>query len=448
MIQARLSRRVPARYLDLRSSTSTRNVLSMVTSNGLTGVAGFAQGLLLAKFLGIESYGRLAVIVVSMEIINQVADVRVWETVINFVTRFLEEGDKGNAAATAKLCFLIDGGSGILATLMMLVAAPVFADRALHDRSLSTLLIIYSLGQLLCTTNTTSEALLQVTGHYRLIAQKRTALAVDRVTATAAVLVIGPSSLSSVIVCLAVVQGLNGATTSWLALRATRERLGSIFGADLSSIRAHWGPMARLTWATNLTGTLGVLQQTGGTLMLSALTSPAQVGIFRFADLLLQPVAMVHQAIYSVIYPRLVKRVGRSPVPATLKRVAYHEIRRCGGLALAFAALGTVALLSGSAVFEWGDYAPAVVVAFLMLGRDCIGLAIIWLRPVQVAIGHAHVGNIGRLVAAAIWMGGSLLIVPRFGAIGSGVLYLAAGIAGDGVQAMAFARHVHRERPA
>ena len=95
---------------------SFRRVLShsgwVLSANTVTLVLSFAQGILVARVLGVEQYGILALITTYTTTINQFVDSRVWETATKFVIQYKETGELPRASAVVKLCYLVDALTG------------------------------------------------------------------------------------------------------------------------------------------------------------------------------------------------------------------------------------------------------------------------------------------------------------------------------------------------
>src|SRR5262245_30218266 len=104
-----------------------QNATWLIGGNALASGLGFAQAVVLGQALGVEGYGLLAVVIALVSTVNQVVDIRMWETVTKFVGDDHERGEHGRARAMVKFAYLVDAGTGILAFVLVVLLAPFLA---------------------------------------------------------------------------------------------------------------------------------------------------------------------------------------------------------------------------------------------------------------------------------------------------------------------------------
>ena len=145
-----------------------RNSSYLFSANVIVSGFGFVQSILLARFLGVEQYGLLALIMTYVMAVNQLLDFRVWETVIKYVSEFWVKGERERAWATVKLAYWIDFLTGVFAFLVAVLAAPLAAS-LLHRSEIASLASIFALKLLFSTINGTSRAILRVFDKFKWI---------------------------------------------------------------------------------------------------------------------------------------------------------------------------------------------------------------------------------------------------------------------------------------
>src|SRR3989304_7566805 len=81
----------------LLRDTTFRRLLSnsgwLLSANTVSLALAFVQGVIVARALGVERYGVLALITTYATTVNQFVDSRVWEAAIKFVTQYREKRD-------------------------------------------------------------------------------------------------------------------------------------------------------------------------------------------------------------------------------------------------------------------------------------------------------------------------------------------------------------------
>ena len=85
----------------------------LLGANGVSAVLGFVTGILMARSLGAEQYGILALVTSFTSVANQIFDSRSWEVGIKFTTQFMKANDEPRALAVIKLGYLVDIATSI-----------------------------------------------------------------------------------------------------------------------------------------------------------------------------------------------------------------------------------------------------------------------------------------------------------------------------------------------
>ncbi|HEY7535237.1 MAG TPA: oligosaccharide flippase family protein, partial [Thermodesulfobacteriota bacterium] len=139
---------------------------------GKTLAGGFSaiQTVILARLLGVDNYGLLALIIAYVDVLNNFFDFRVWETATKYIGTFWTNGERDKTLSMIKLSYLIDISSGILAFIIAVLTAKFASSYLIHSPNAYTLIWIYSLSLLIDTANSTSDAILRVFDKFKRIA--------------------------------------------------------------------------------------------------------------------------------------------------------------------------------------------------------------------------------------------------------------------------------------
>ena len=123
----------------------------------IAGVFSALQTVIIARILGVDNYGLLALIIAYVNILNNFFDFRVWETATKYIGTFWINGEREKTLSIIKLSYIIDISSGILAFIIAILTAKIASDYFIHSPEAYKLIWIYSINLLIDTANSTSE---------------------------------------------------------------------------------------------------------------------------------------------------------------------------------------------------------------------------------------------------------------------------------------------------
>src|SRR5689334_1624025 len=382
------------------------NSVWLFSANAAALGLGFLQMLILARVLGPKPYGLLALVMTYPATVNQMFDSRAWEAATMYLVRYRAEGNVAKAAAVAKLCYLVDAGTALLALVVVLVTAPWAARVFLKDPSLTTLVMAFGVTILAGVPAGTSLVLLRVAGRFRLVALQNLLNASLR--------------FAAVLTALFVVGTLQAVGARAVGLGGLR----SIAGSRLGLLRGDGPGIARFLTITNVNGLLKVAQRQGDILLVGYFLGPAAAGFIRlarsFSDLLNVPVAPVYEASYPTFAS--LWRHRRLPELRGLARRVTQSSAAFGlaGALILVVAGGTLLRLSAGA-----QYRPATLP--LQLFAVATGLAVstsVW-HPLLVAMDRPGRSLVAMAAGVTVQLAVLLAGVPSLGAPAAGVAYLA-----------------------
>jgi O-antigen/teichoic acid export membrane protein len=403
------------------------NSVWLFSANAAALGLGFLQMLILARILGPKPYGLLALVMTYPATVNQVFDSRAWEAATTYLVRYRAEGNAAKAAAVAKLCYLVDASTALLALVVVLVTAPWAARVFLKDTSLSTLVMAFGMTILAGVPAGTSLVLLRVAGRFRLVALQNLLNASLRFVAVlTALFVVG--TLQAVVAAYVLAMLAGAVVSVWMGRIGARAvglgGLRPIVAARLDLLRGDGRGIAQFLTITNVNGLLKVVQRQGDILLVGYVLGPAAAGFIRlarsFSDLLNVPVAPV----YETSYPTFAS-LWRHRHLAELRRLARRVTQSSAGFGL----VGALALVLGGGTLlrlsAGAAYGPATVP--LQLFAIATGLAVstsVW-HPLLVAMDRPGRSLLAMAAGVTVQLAVLLASVSSLGASAAGVAYLA-----------------------
>jgi O-antigen/teichoic acid export membrane protein len=398
----------------------------LLSANATALGLGLVQMIVVARVLGPRDYGLLALVMTYPAVVNQVFDSRAWEAGTMYLVRYRAEGDLVRAAAMAKLCYLVDAATALLALVVVTLTAPWAARVLLKDEALAGLLVAFGMTLLAGVPAGTSLVLLRIAGRFELVALQNVLSAALRFVAVlTALFLVG--TVQSVVWAYVAATAAGACVSLWSGRVGARalglDGLRSVFRARVGMLRGHRRGIARFLMVTNVNGLLKAAQRQGDVLLVGYMLGPASAGFVRLArsysDLVNLPVAPVYEASYPA-FATLWRQRRFGELKALVRRVTLSSAGLGAAGALILVAAGAQIVLLTAGV----KYAPAVVP--LQLFAVAMGLAVstgAW-HPLLVAMERP--GRSLTAMSAGVCVQLLILVVglPAFGTPAAGLAYL------------------------
>jgi O-antigen/teichoic acid export membrane protein len=417
-----------------------RNASWLFSGNALASLLGFAQAVVLGRALGVDGYGLLAFIIAFVTTVNSVVDIRVWESVTKFVGDYHARGEHGRARATVKLAYLVDLGTGVIAFALVAALAPLAADRFVHDAAVAPYLVLYAGTLLVATVNDTSMALLRVFDRFRWLSTERVASAVVRLALLWAAAAL-TGRLGPVLVAYVAVELGRGLVLLVLGLRASRAALTDPGPDHLGTIRGRFAEFRHFTLQNAATTVLSLITRQLDILILTAIHAPREVALYRMARNFGQLLARITDPVYHAIYPELVRLAA---IPAASPGEIRTFIVRSMRIVLPVILLvGLIAVFGARLILEravGSDFVAATLPLQIIVGGALIHASFLWARPLVLATGRPQISTIAHAAGAVTLVLASILLVPRFGAVGSAITFVLVSAVTVGVLAFGATR--------
>jgi O-antigen/teichoic acid export membrane protein len=418
----------------------------LFSSNALSVVLSFLQGIFAVRLLGADGYGLVSgTVIVFASNIHRLFSFRMSEVVVKYFGQALSVQSTGSvqrtiqttdtatnteavkptvtadkrerAAAVVKSAGLVEAGTSVLAYLVLLLLAPWAAEQVAKDPQTAYLFRFYGLVLFSNLVYETSTGVLQATRRF------------DRL----ALINIGQSILTAALICAAFLyhgsafdvlaayllgKTLAGLGVAALALRQLNTCLGK--GWQRTSLRhlTDWREIAHFAIQTNLNGTVNLFVRDNIPLYLGALRPDAvaqtEVGYFKLALTIINLVMLPIEPFIWPTYAEITRTIAQKQWQATrrlLKRVStiagLWTLAAGGGITL----LGwwLIPLVYGSGMRP--TY-PAVLI--LLIGYGFANI-LNWNRPLLLALGKPSFPVMVAIAVGLVEILLALWLVPTYG---------------------------------
>ena len=108
---------------------------------------------MVARLLGVERFGVLHLVMSTVGLITALLTVRVWETIIRFLTEFEAQDEAERALAIVKLAYGLDIVLGVLVFAFVAVIAPLLGALVVQTSDATDLIRLEGLRHLLLVTS-------------------------------------------------------------------------------------------------------------------------------------------------------------------------------------------------------------------------------------------------------------------------------------------------------
>jgi len=398
-----------------------RNASYLFSAQTVSAGLSFAQGVLAARTLGIAGVGQLEAIIQFSSNINRLTSFRMGELVISYVGEFTEDGRGEYAAAVYKMAALSEAGSSLLAFAVVVLLAPWGAEFFAHDPALADLCILYGLTILANGITESSTGLLQYFDRFKRLAV---------VTVLQSILTLGLISyaffsrgtLLHILIAYLAGKVVWSGAISIAALLEARKQWGNGWWLEpLSLLKGRFRELFHFAFNTNITGTITLITRDSETLWLAGFASLTQVGYYKIAKAIMNILIIPVNPLISTTFREIAREAARKQ----WENVRYL-LRTGSTLAALYTVPASIALvfLGRFVIGLYGsDFLPVSYYALMILLIGvCADNILYWNRTVLLPLGQPSYPTIVHSIGAGLKIAGTLLLVPRFGALGMAAL--------------------------
>jgi O-antigen/teichoic acid export membrane protein len=431
---------LPRAWARLRSNGSARAVSILFSAEAASFVTLTAQALIIARYLGPATFGRLAVVLGLATLVASLLDLRSGDAVTRFLPRHMVSGRVDQAAKLAATCLTAD--AMVLAFSSVLVVAVSVTVPSLAPLPLPAVLLAL-VGALVLLPTTTARAILNVLGRHGTVAGLQIAGTMIRLLALLAV-VAADAGLAGVLIVVNLGLALEAVVTLLVANHRLTARSG-VSALRLADPRGVPGDVRRFMGWNGAVTLSGALVKSGDVVLVGAVAGPTAAGFYRLAKSLATPIGMLALPMQTIFYNRLSAARSRGPVAwrTTLIRAQLAALPVALAIALATPVVpAIVRLLAGE------DYAPAgTPAAWLVLG-GAIGLLGYWGRPVLLVLDYLRPSLYAALLVTALFAAVAVPAADAAGATGAALARLAVvSVLGNAILLFLVWRALRRHSP-
>lgn len=365
-----------------------RNSSYLFSSNSISMVLTFLQGLLAAALLGVANYGTLGLIIAFASNVNRLLSFRMNELVIKYGGQYLTEERREDAAAVIKIAGVSEGVTSILAYTLLVILAQWAAATIVKDERSASWIVFYGVALLANVMTETATAVLQLGRHFR----------------TQAILNLGQNILTAgwILAAYILQGGIYDVILAYLAGKlfyglgmslAAVYWLKPLLGPGWIRVRltrlADWKEMLRFAISTNLSQTVNMVIRDSELLWVGFLLTSVQAGYYKFAMGIMNVMVLPITQLIQTSFPEITHTVAVKAW-SSLRDL----LRRTSLLAVGWTVLTAVGLLVAGPwflrLYKSGEYLPSLPVIWVLFAGFSFANIFFWNRPLLLALGRPN----------------------------------------------------------
>lgn len=398
-----------------------RNLKWIFSSQIAMAVLGMISLAVSARALGAAGLGALALIEAFTRINARLIHFEPWQAVIQFGSAALEKQDNARFEKLVGLSIVLDVIGGLAAAALILLLAPLVADKIGLEGNAAQFLSFGALAALL-SLRATGVALLRLHDRFDLLAKIDAATALLRLVLSVIAWLIGGTLLHFVIVFV-VISLADGLVAFVYGLREMRKRGQTPhFGNLFTTLRQNRG-FLRFMWNSNLAVILRQTTQRLDVVILGALVAPVFVGHYHIARRCGDAAIRLGRPIKQAIFPEFSRLAASGDYQRIRKTALWVSVGFCAVLLA-----GVVPTLIYIEPILNAAFGEAFIAAAPVVSIQAIAVALflagVILTPVLLSLGRDRELMLVGAATATLFFTLIYPLVTAFGASGAALSHL------------------------
>jgi O-antigen/teichoic acid export membrane protein len=400
-----------------------------VLGSGFAVVIRFGQTILLTRYLAIDDYGRVLIVLNFFVFLDSFFGLRVSDVMFRFFQPLLEHDEHRTLRHFLLFCFKVCLVSGVLIYLGVFVLSPWLASWFYSSAELSPLFKVYGLTILVSAFSGIYEPVLRM--HDRFSGVVVPQLLGGLTTLTILFIYLGttgrtPYDLRIIVAAFAIGGLLQTIPPFIQSLRLLRPLIAqATTSTDVQTPPDYRRDLFRCLFNSNLSGYLKFAVSPGDVFLLGIFSSPTQVALYGLAKQLTSPLALLQTTIQTAITPEITTLIARSKLrelQQLVKRYVTSALAIGGVLLLCAVIIGRLLILHA---FD-PQYESALPVFYCLAVAAWLLLVFLVFRPLALTLDLLPWHNAALLLSAIIVV--SLIIAGRLDALRLAYVQLAEAL--------------------
>ena len=384
----------------------------LLSSNVFSMGLSIVQSILAGRLLGVEGFGLIGTVTVFATTLNKIFSFRMNELVVKYFGEAVSAEDNDKAAAIVKAAGIGETISALLSFTILVLFAPLAAERLAKDPTTTRFFILYGTIILANFTYETFFGVIQVRNHFRNQAIVNLISSIINASIIAWAY-FAQKGLSEVLSAYIIGKFILGLGTSILGWREMNKAIGRGWWKTGFSALPPIKELFSFAFSTNISNTVIHLVRDNEALWVSWFLTLVDVGYTKTALAIINLVQVPITPFISTSYPEINNAVIKKDWK--LLRRLLKRITLISGTWTGLSAVGLA--LFGRWLLSW--YGPEFLPAYTPMLIYLVGLGFanifFWNRPLLLSLGLPLVPYRVSLYLGIAKVALAFLLVPRFG---------------------------------
>lgn len=432
-------------FKTVRSLVSGRNFFKNVgiltIANVFAAALSLIQGIFVARWLGPELYGVVALVTVYPGLVYTFVDARSGDAMVKYLSEFHARKQEEQALAVSQLGYLVDFAVAGLAFLIVLLSAPWAAAKIAHHPAAAGLMVAYAAAFIPRAGFATSQAVLTIQGKFSLIASLTAAITALRVAVILGLVLAGWQVAGVIVgqIFAMLLEGLIFGAIAWVSIK--RLWGASVLKGDRLALKGRRREIFSFLVYTDLNALLTMIPKQLDIVLLGYFRNLTEVGYYKLGKTLAGMVGLLVKPLQSVTYPEFARLWGLKNREAIRKKVRLLMFQV--GLPSGAAVLAATVLLPYLVPLFFGEaFLPAVLASQILLAGGAIWLVFFWLRPVFMTYGAVRMWFLISTLTSVLSLIAYPFIIPWGGVVILAAWYPIITLLTHGIAFMLYRRNL------
>ena len=409
-------RRLAARLFDPESQRLIRNSSWLFLAQAITSILTLARSILIARLLGLETYGTYVVTLALVATTQGLLKINVAGALIKFGLQYRVGGDRERSHAVVKAGYVISGATALVAAIAVIVSTLLAYDLFIDVPALEVYVVLLALASSLSFFDDTTLSVVRLCERFRLYST----IIIVASLAEFVVLMVSvlgfDAGLELLLVAFILGRLLTSVVTNVTAYFALRPTFRGFSLARITSIRHKSREMWIFLWSDSLSLSLAKLGWRADVLFLSWLLGSASVGYYDVAKKLAFSLLSLKTPISLAVFPQVGSLMARKKW--TELRIMIRTLFRLSILPV-LASLWLAFLLGESIItLTYGEeFSGAWLILFYLSCTAVLETVLFWSNAFILNVGRVRAKLYNTVAFILIQFGLAIWLVPGYGAV-------------------------------
>lgn len=396
-----------------------QNSAHLLSSNSLSLILSYGQGILSARLLGVTGFGLVGLVMGYASTVNSVLSFRMSESVVRYGGEYVERGEKDKASALIKAAALTEAAVSLLAFIFVVLTSTLASQYISKTPGTAWMFSLFAIGLLANFNYETSLGILQITDRIKFQGT------INLIQNIVCALVIGGAfvwhgNVVTVLAAYLIGKSILGLGMFIFAQIQLRRVLGAGWWRAPFNAIDSYREVGWFALNSNISGTVIKVFRESEIVWVGFFLSSTAAGYYKAAYTIIGLLSVMADPLITTTYPEINRLIVQKAWPRLrdfLRKVTILAFAYNLAEAIGFVLLGRWILWIYGA-----QYVNAYPAMMALLIGIAFNYTFFWNRPLLLSLGLPEYPIKATVTAGLIKVALAFLLVPRFGYVAEAAL--------------------------